>query len=351
PGRDRGGLPVADAGALAHGHRQRVAAAGVGGRRGRRGARPRCRGAAPGGLGGRRAGAARAAFRRHGDARLAGARARHLAEGAAARRAVRGARRDHPPPARRRRTGAVGGRAPGDRLRHPQCRGGRLHGRPRGGDDGWARPHRGRARRRGAVPAPARLPHHRGLPPHRRAAVGDAAAGHGGAGVKRSVAILAPTLFVALLLAAWEIACRALNVPPYFLPTPSAIVLALVENAPLLFVSAWRTLSTSLMAFAITGVLAGLAALGAASARLAEASFRPIAIALQVTPIIAIAPLFTVWAGIDHPQVAVVALACVAAFFPMYSGALAGLSAVDPELERLFDLYGASGWQRLTRLK
>ena len=79
------------------------------------------------------------------------------------------------------------------------------------------------------------------------------------------------------------------------------------------------------MAFVITGVLASLAALGAASARVAEASFRPIAIALQVTPIIAIAPLFKVWAGIDHPQRAVVALACVAAFFPIYSGALAGL--------------------------
>jgi NitT/TauT family transport system permease protein len=169
--------------------------------------------------------------------------------------------------------------------------------------------------------------------------------------VSRWASFAAPTLFVALLLGVWEAACRLLAVPSYFLPTPSAIAIALVANAPLLFFSAWRTLSTALMAFAITGVLAGLAALGAASSRVAEASFRPIAIALQVTPIIAIAPLFTVWAGIDHPGRAVVALACVAAFFPMYSGALAGLLSADPELERLFDLYGASGWQRLTRLK
>jgi NitT/TauT family transport system permease protein len=169
--------------------------------------------------------------------------------------------------------------------------------------------------------------------------------------MKRVIGVAAPTLFVALLLIGWEIACRLLDVPSYFLPTPSAIVLALVRNAPLLFVSAWLTLSTALIAFAITGLLASLAALGAAASRIAEASFRPIAIALQVTPIIAIAPLFSVWAGIDHPGRAVVALACVAAFFPMYSGALAGLSAADPELERLFDLYEATGWQRLTRLK
>ncbi|HEY1425229.1 MAG TPA: ABC transporter permease [Caulobacteraceae bacterium] len=169
--------------------------------------------------------------------------------------------------------------------------------------------------------------------------------------MKRALPIAAPIVFVAAILAAWEVACRALDVPAYFLPTPSSIAVALAQNAPLLFVSAWRTLSTALMAFAITGVLASLAALGAASARVAEASFRPIAILLQVTPIIALAPLFSIWAGIDHPGRAVVSLACVAAFFPMYSGALAGLSAVDPELERLFDLYGASAWQRLTRLK
>lgn len=169
--------------------------------------------------------------------------------------------------------------------------------------------------------------------------------------MNRALLIAAPIVFVAAILAAWEIACRALGVPPYFLPTPSSIGLALIDNAPLLFVSAGLTLSTALMAFAITGALAGLTALGAASAPVVEASFRPIAILLQVTPIIALAPLFAIWAGIDHPARAVVGLACVAAFFPMYSGALAGLSASDPELERLFDLYGASGWQRLTRLK
>ena len=156
--------------------------------------------------------------------------------------------------------------------------------------------------------------------------------------MRRALLVIAPIVFVALILAVWEAACRVLAVPTYFLPTPSSIAAALVENAPLLFVSAWRTLSTALMAFAITGVLASLAALGAASARVAEASFRPIAILLQVTPIIALAPLFAIWAGIDHPGRAVVGLACVAAFFPMYSGALAGLSAADPELERLFDL-------------
>lgn len=163
--------------------------------------------------------------------------------------------------------------------------------------------------------------------------------------------IVAPIVFVAALLCAWEAACRLLAVPVYFLPPPSAIAVALAQNAPLLFVSAWRTLSNALSAFAVVGVLASLAALGAASARIVEASFRPVAVALQVTPIVSLAPLFQVWAGLEHPGRAVVALACVAAFFPMYSGVLAGLTSADPELERLFDLYGAGIWQRLTRLR
>ena len=169
--------------------------------------------------------------------------------------------------------------------------------------------------------------------------------------MNRWLGLLAPTLFVALLLAVWEGACRLLAVREFFLPPPSAIAAALAQNAALLFVSAWRTLSTALTAFAVVSVLAGMAALAAASGRLVEDSFRPIAVVLQVTPIIALAPLFEIWAGIDHPGRAVVALACVAAFFPIYSGALAGLRAPDPALERLFDLYGASGWQRLTRLR
>jgi NitT/TauT family transport system permease protein len=169
--------------------------------------------------------------------------------------------------------------------------------------------------------------------------------------VRRWTAIAAPTLFLALLLGLWEGLCRLLRVETYFLPTPSEIAVALVQNAPLLFISAWRTLQTALTAFVITSLLAGVSALAAASGRVVEDSFRPIAVILQVTPIIALAPLFQIWAGIDHPAAAVVSLACVAAFFPIYSGVLAGLSSADPALERLFDLYEASGWQKLLRLR
>ena len=169
--------------------------------------------------------------------------------------------------------------------------------------------------------------------------------------MRRWTAILAPTLLVAVLLGAWQGLCWLLNVPVYFLPEPSEIALSLVQNGPLLFVSAWRTLQTALTAFVVVGILASTSALAAASGRIVEDSFRPIAMVLQVTPVVALAPLFQIWAGIDHPAGAVIALACVAAFFPIYSGALAGLNSADPALERLFDLYGATRWQKLLRLR
>jgi NitT/TauT family transport system permease protein len=162
---------------------------------------------------------------------------------------------------------------------------------------------------------------------------------------------VAPVLFIASLFAAWEAACRLLQVPSYFLPTPSAVAVALVDNASLLFVAAGRTLARALSAFVIVSICANTAALAAASSRIVASSLRPLAVALQVTPIVALAPLFQVWAGIDHPDRAVVALAAVIGFFPIYSGAVAGLSSADPELERLFDLYGATPLQRLVRLR
>jgi NitT/TauT family transport system permease protein len=163
--------------------------------------------------------------------------------------------------------------------------------------------------------------------------------------------LLAPLLLIALLLAAWEAACRGLAVPVYLLPAPSAIARALAEGWPLLLASAWNTLSTALVGLALASVLAcGLALLVSLNPTVEDA-VRPVAVTLQVTPLVAIGPLMTIWAGLEHPQRAVVALAAVAAFFPIFSGALTGLKAVDPDLARLFDLYGARRIQRLWRLR
>jgi NitT/TauT family transport system permease protein len=162
---------------------------------------------------------------------------------------------------------------------------------------------------------------------------------------------LPPLLLVLLLLAVWEIACRLLHVPPYFLPPPGAVAIALVERAPLLAASAAATFWMALQALAVAALLGGGLALAVSLSRPAEQAVRPLAVALQVTPVVAIAPLVMIWAGLDNADRAVVALAAAVAFFPLFSGILTGLKSADPDLERLFDLYGASPLQRLVRLR
>ncbi|HEX6866229.1 MAG TPA: ABC transporter permease [Caulobacteraceae bacterium] len=165
------------------------------------------------------------------------------------------------------------------------------------------------------------------------------------------VAIVAPVVLVGLLLGAWELACRGLAIPAYFLPAPSQIGASLTADWRLLLMSAWNTLAMALAALLVASLVACLLALITAASRTLERAVQPLAVVLQVTPVVAIAPLVVIWTGLAHPERAIVTLAAVVAFFPIFSGALTGLKAADPDLERLFDLYGATRLQKLRRLR
>jgi NitT/TauT family transport system permease protein len=140
-------------------------------------------------------------------------------------------------------------------------------------------------------------------------------------------------------------------VPAYFLPPPSAVAVALRNHFPTLFHAAGLTLTTAVVALLIASVTAQVLAVATALSPLLDRAIRPLASVVQVTPVIAIAPLLLIWAGLDHPERALVALAVLVAFFPIFSGAVAGLRSADPDLERLFALYGAGRWQRVLRLR
>ncbi|HXA37435.1 MAG TPA: ABC transporter permease [Phenylobacterium sp.] len=169
--------------------------------------------------------------------------------------------------------------------------------------------------------------------------------------MSRFLYAIAPFALLGVLLAAWEVACRALHVELYLLPPPSSVALALAQNFPALVIAAWSTLSVALLALVIASLIAQALAVAVALSPLAERAIRPLASVIQVTPVVAIAPLLLIWSGLDHPHRALIALAVLVAFFPIFSGAVSGLKAADPDLERLFDLYGATRWQRAMRLK
>ena len=169
--------------------------------------------------------------------------------------------------------------------------------------------------------------------------------------IKRPLDIIAPVVLILVLVGGWEAACRILKVPAYFVPPPTAVAAALVKDAPKLLSSGWNTLKMALLALAAAAAVAFPLALFAGLSRSFAKAVQPLAVTLQVTPVVAIAPLVMIWAGLDHADRAIVALAAVVAFFPLFSGALTGLRSCDPDLRRLFALYGASRVQVLFRLR
>jgi NitT/TauT family transport system permease protein len=169
--------------------------------------------------------------------------------------------------------------------------------------------------------------------------------------VRRLLDLAAPLGLLLLLVGAWEAACRLLAVPAFFLPAPSAIWAALVERWPILLASAGATMGMAVGALVLASLVACATGLAVGLSSVAERAVRPLAVTLQVTPVVAIAPLFVIWFGLDHALRAVVALAAVVSFFPIFSGLLTGLKSADPDLERLFDLYGATPLQRLAKLR
>ena len=157
-----------------------------------------------------------------------------------------------------------------------------------------------------------------------------------------------PWITLVALLALWEALVRAASIPAYTLPAPSLIAVTLWENFPSLAASWWFTVKITFgaLALACIGGVA-IAAVFALSRRI-EAAFLPVAVMLQVTPIVAIAPLILIY--IDSTTAALLLCAWVVAFFPILSNTVLGLRAADPLLHELFRLYRATPWQRLRLL-
>jgi NitT/TauT family transport system permease protein len=164
----------------------------------------------------------------------------------------------------------------------------------------------------------------------------------------RALRIGLPVLMLALVLLAWDVVVRAFAIPPFVLPGPGLVLSTLIADGGLLWQSLLVTLTTTFEGFLLAAVGGiGLAVLFSQS-RLIEYSLYPYAVILQVTPIVAIAPLLLIY--LPQP-LAVLACAWIVAFFPVLANTTLGLQSVDHNLLALFDLYKASRWQLLWNLK
>jgi len=160
-----------------------------------------------------------------------------------------------------------------------------------------------------------------------------------------------PSILGIAVLAIWEYLVRHFDIPPFVLPAPSAIGGALAENFTSLMASLWTTLRVTLEAFALA--VAGGVALAVlfSQSKAIENALYPYAVVLQVTPVVAIAPLILIWVGFERINLALVIIAFIVAFFPILSNTTLGIRSTDHNLIDLFRLYGASRWQILRRLQ
>lgn len=165
---------------------------------------------------------------------------------------------------------------------------------------------------------------------------------------ERTLRIVMPTLAIIIALGIWEGLVRYYQVPHYLIPAPSLVAQTLLKDGPSLMASMWFTVKLTLISLGcaiIGGILLGMIF---ALSRPIEMAFFPFAVILQVTPVIAIAPLILIY--VRDTFSALLICAWIVAFFPILSNTVIGLRSADHNLRDLFRLYRASPWQRLRYL-
>jgi NitT/TauT family transport system permease protein len=158
-----------------------------------------------------------------------------------------------------------------------------------------------------------------------------------------------PWLVAAALIAIWQAWVTLADVPAYLVPAPSQIARRLVDDWHLLGPAWLTTLKVTALALVCAIVLGSLSAFVFVQSRWIEAAFFPYAVLLQVTPIVAIAPLIIIW--VQDATWSLVICATLVALFPVIANTTQGLRSISPALLAYFQLRGATRWQTLWRLR
>ncbi len=158
-----------------------------------------------------------------------------------------------------------------------------------------------------------------------------------------------PAAVAVLLIGAWQALVVGLALPPFLVPSPARVAQVLVSDAGLLFGALWVTLKITFFAFVCATLLGVLIAFAFVQSRTIETALFPYAVLLQVTPIVAIAPLIIIW--VKNPTASLVICATLVALFPIIANTTLGLRSVNPGLMSYFKLNRATRLQTLVRLR
>jgi len=161
--------------------------------------------------------------------------------------------------------------------------------------------------------------------------------------------VLLPALVGLVLLLLWQALVSGLELPPYLVPSPLLMLQTLMTDWAALGLSLWVTVKITLLAFALATVAGVLISFVFVQSKLIEMALFPYAVLLQVTPIVAVAPLIIIW--VKDPVLSMVICAALVALFPIISNTTLGLRSVEPDLLAYFKLNRATRLQVLMRLR
>ncbi len=161
--------------------------------------------------------------------------------------------------------------------------------------------------------------------------------------------VLLPTLLGLLLIGLWQAVVTIMQVPPYLVPSPLLMMETLFSDWATLGWSLWVTMKITLLSFLVAVVLGVLISFLFVQSKLIETTLFPYAVLLQVTPIVAIAPLIIIW--VQDPEASMILCAALVALFPIISNTTLGLRSIDPDLQAYFKLNRATRLQTLVRLR
>jgi NitT/TauT family transport system permease protein len=165
----------------------------------------------------------------------------------------------------------------------------------------------------------------------------------------RTAQLLVPGVVAVVLLLLWQGLVTWFDVPVFLVPSPLRVAQTLVDDAGLLFSALMVTMKITVLALLCAIALGVLIAFAFVQSRWLEVAFFPYAVLLQVTPIVAIAPLIIIW--VKDPTASLVICATLVALFPIIANTTQGLRSVNPGLLSYFHLNRATRWQTLTRLR
>lgn len=165
----------------------------------------------------------------------------------------------------------------------------------------------------------------------------------------RLISFCAPFFLGIFVLLLWQGICRLWHIPPYLMPAPTDIAAAFARDWPVLLHALVSTLQVTFAALLISVVLGTCVAFLLVQSPLIERSLMPYVVLMQVTPVVAVAPLIIIL--VKNTQFALIVCAALIAIFPVISNTLQGLRSVDPGLESFFRMHKATRWQLLTRLR